>query len=134
VAGKAGGGCVRANERESSPVVFDDGILGPPGLFRVTIAAILAHGATVYVFVTAGAALRSETLDITAVVVTHKAGCGRVCAIQGNAGLLFMIEREVFLDGVPIPALVAERTIGGKRVMRHDRAVGFPVPFLLRNE
>jgi hypothetical protein len=120
VAGPASDTCVCSDEGESSHRVLGDYILGLPGPFVVTGAAIGAQLPPVEILMTTATSPGRERLHRSPVIVAPKAFCLLVRSVERQACLLLVIELEVLSDVVPALSLVADPAIIRKSVMRDD--------------
>jgi hypothetical protein len=124
---------VRADQREARAVVHEDRFARIPRALFVAVLAVGAKARQVRIGVAAGTSARGELLHRPAVVVAQEAARLLVCTVQHDAGACAVVEREVGADRLPVAAGVAQRTVGGERVVRHHRA-GPLVPAVLRHE
>jgi hypothetical protein len=127
MAPEASGGCVSSGERESCSVVLRDLAFGYPISLGVTCRTAFSQLAAMDVLMAAGASTFRERRDRSAIVVAAQALGRRVRADEGDAGFAFVVEREVGANLRPGPLLVADRAIGGERLVRdHGSALRVP--------
>jgi hypothetical protein len=116
-------------EMEARPSVLDNEPYRRPVHLSMATLTIEPKRRGVWVWVAPTTAPGNVGHDRSPVVVTSETSRLGVPAFQRIAGFILMVEREVFLDGIPAVCNVTNTTIARERAVRHKRPPLLTPPF-----
>ncbi|MCA9266060.1 MAG: hypothetical protein KDA60_19505 [Planctomycetales bacterium] len=123
VTAEASHGRVRADEWEASFVVRLELPARRPIAFVVALETTAPQLTTMIVLVASNATLLGKAPNGATVVVATQATSLRVSATQDDSGFLPVVVLKILANGVPVTFLVAQRTVGGEKIVRHDGTI-----------
>ncbi len=115
-----GGHRVGSKQRKSRPRMLGDQPCRPPTDLLMAPLAVQAQRRTVRVRVTSSASTGGKGGHRAAIVVASQAGRRGVHALERITRLLLVIEGKVLAQDIPPVSDMADSTIAGKCLMRHD--------------